>query len=269
MSRNAAARCSTVERNGVTIEQCRKCHGIFLDRGEFEQLLTRESSFLGNGESSRRRRRTARGGDVGGADRVPRRRRRARPALLARTARGRPAPSAARAKGAGWVAESDGVRVGVHERGRGPGDTASLPYFPVADITSALRKVEDLGGTIVHPGERWAICRDSEGTPVRPRAALAGRRFARSSVRSSRRRPASMKSRSPIVVPAGRALKWPRRRRVDEDARGGEQIRRSPGRRCIPGAHAVFDPVARSRRPGARASRSPRSPRSPAVRRAR
>jgi Zn-finger nucleic acid-binding protein len=41
----------TVERNGVTIEQCRKCHGIFLDRGEFEQLLTRETSYLGNGES--------------------------------------------------------------------------------------------------------------------------------------------------------------------------------------------------------------------------
>jgi Zn-finger nucleic acid-binding protein len=37
-------------RNGVTIEQCRKCHGIFLDRGEFEQLLGRETSFLGNGE---------------------------------------------------------------------------------------------------------------------------------------------------------------------------------------------------------------------------
>jgi predicted enzyme related to lactoylglutathione lyase len=68
-------------------------------------------------------------------------------------------------EGAGWVADSDGVRIGVHERGRGPGDTASLPYFPVADMTSALRKVEDLGGTLVHPGERWSICRDSEGTP--------------------------------------------------------------------------------------------------------
>jgi len=41
----------TVERNGVTIEQCRKCHGIFLDRGEFEQLLGRETSYLGNAES--------------------------------------------------------------------------------------------------------------------------------------------------------------------------------------------------------------------------
>lgn len=68
-------------------------------------------------------------------------------------------------EGAGWVADTDGVRVGVHERGRGPGDTASLPYFPVADMTSALRKVEDLGGSLVHPGEHWSICRDSEGTP--------------------------------------------------------------------------------------------------------
>jgi Zn-finger nucleic acid-binding protein len=40
----------THQRNGVTIEQCRKCHGIFLDRGEFEQLLSRETSFLGNDE---------------------------------------------------------------------------------------------------------------------------------------------------------------------------------------------------------------------------
>ncbi len=51
----ACPKCSgemhTVERNGVTIEQCRKCHGIFLDRGEFEQLLARETSYLGNGES--------------------------------------------------------------------------------------------------------------------------------------------------------------------------------------------------------------------------
>jgi predicted enzyme related to lactoylglutathione lyase len=68
-------------------------------------------------------------------------------------------------EGSGWVADSGGVRLGVHERGRGPGDTASLPYFPVADMTSSLCKVEDLGGSLVHPGERWSICRDSEGTP--------------------------------------------------------------------------------------------------------
>lgn len=37
----------THRRNGVTIEQCTKCHGMFLDAGEFEQLLGAESSFLG------------------------------------------------------------------------------------------------------------------------------------------------------------------------------------------------------------------------------
>jgi len=67
--------------------------------------------------------------------------------------------------GSGWEAESDGLRLGVHERGRGPGDTASLPYFPVPDIDAAMGKVQELGGSIVHPGERWAICRDSEGSP--------------------------------------------------------------------------------------------------------
>jgi len=35
------------KRNGVTIDQCPKCHGIFLDRGELEQLIGAESSFLG------------------------------------------------------------------------------------------------------------------------------------------------------------------------------------------------------------------------------
>jgi Zn-finger nucleic acid-binding protein len=37
----------THRRNGVTIEQCTKCHGMFLDRGELEQLLGAESSVLG------------------------------------------------------------------------------------------------------------------------------------------------------------------------------------------------------------------------------
>jgi predicted enzyme related to lactoylglutathione lyase len=67
--------------------------------------------------------------------------------------------------GAGWVHEGGGVRLGVHERGKGPGDTGSLPYFPVADMTAALELVRELGGSVIHPGERWAICRDSEGSP--------------------------------------------------------------------------------------------------------
>lgn len=37
----------TYERNGVQIEQCRDCRGIFLDLGEFERLMAAESSFLG------------------------------------------------------------------------------------------------------------------------------------------------------------------------------------------------------------------------------
>lgn len=69
------------------------------------------------------------------------------------------------ADGAGWEVNRDGVRLGVHERGRGPGDRVSLPYFPVPDMDAALRRVEEFGGSIVHPGERWAICRDSEGSP--------------------------------------------------------------------------------------------------------
>jgi predicted enzyme related to lactoylglutathione lyase len=67
--------------------------------------------------------------------------------------------------GAGWEARADGLRLGIHERGPGPGDTASLPYFDVADLSAAVAKVTELGGSVIHPGERWAICRDSEGNP--------------------------------------------------------------------------------------------------------
>lgn len=68
-------------------------------------------------------------------------------------------------QGAGWEAELGGARVGVHERGRGPGDTASIPYLPVDDMAAALERVVEHGGEVIHPGERWAICRDSEGSP--------------------------------------------------------------------------------------------------------
>ena len=68
-------------------------------------------------------------------------------------------------KGAGWETEANGLRLGVHERGPGPGDTASLPYFTVTDFAATLERVESLGGSVIHPGERWAICRDSEGSP--------------------------------------------------------------------------------------------------------
>ena len=68
-------------------------------------------------------------------------------------------------QGEGWQTASGGPTVGVHERGRGPGDSFSLPYFAVEDLGEATTKVKELGGTVVHPGDRWAICKDSEGSP--------------------------------------------------------------------------------------------------------
>ena len=68
-------------------------------------------------------------------------------------------------EGEGIQSHGDGPAFGLHERGRGPGDRFSLPYFRVGDLAAALARVVELGGDVVHPGERWAICRDSEGSP--------------------------------------------------------------------------------------------------------
>jgi predicted enzyme related to lactoylglutathione lyase len=68
-------------------------------------------------------------------------------------------------EGEGWQTRSVAPAVGVHARGPGPGDSFSLPYFAVADVAQALERVEALGGSVIHPGEAWAICKDSEGSP--------------------------------------------------------------------------------------------------------
>jgi predicted enzyme related to lactoylglutathione lyase len=68
-------------------------------------------------------------------------------------------------EGEGWQTHSGAPAVGVHARGRGPGDSFSLPYFAVSDVAEALARVEALGGSVVHPGEVWAVCKDSEGSP--------------------------------------------------------------------------------------------------------
>ena len=68
-------------------------------------------------------------------------------------------------EGAGRQTHGQGPAVGIHARGRGPGDTASLPYFAVVDMALALERVRGLGGSVIHPGEAWSVCRDSEGTP--------------------------------------------------------------------------------------------------------
>lgn len=68
-------------------------------------------------------------------------------------------------EGSGWQTHGPDPQVGVHKRGRGPGDTVSLPYFAVDDVDAALARVKELGGSVIHRGSTWAICRDSEGSP--------------------------------------------------------------------------------------------------------
>jgi predicted enzyme related to lactoylglutathione lyase len=68
-------------------------------------------------------------------------------------------------QGEGWQSAGPDPALGVHARGRGPGDSFSLPYFVVNDIDEALSRVEALGGAVIHPGRRWAVCKDSEGSP--------------------------------------------------------------------------------------------------------
>ena len=68
-------------------------------------------------------------------------------------------------EGQGWQSRSTALPVGIHARGGGPGDTRSLPYFSVPDLPAALARVEELGGAVIHPGESFAVCRDSEGSP--------------------------------------------------------------------------------------------------------
>jgi len=67
--------------------------------------------------------------------------------------------------GEGWQTHATDPGLGLHARGRGPGDSFSLPYFAMSDIDEALQRVCTPGGSVVHPGERWAICKDSEGSP--------------------------------------------------------------------------------------------------------
>ena len=42
-----AGQMGSYERNSITIDRCRECRGIFLDRGELERLIDAESDSLG------------------------------------------------------------------------------------------------------------------------------------------------------------------------------------------------------------------------------
>jgi predicted enzyme related to lactoylglutathione lyase len=85
-------------------------------------------------------------------------------------------------EGEGWQTHLEATDVGVHARGRGPGDSFSLPYFTVDDMPSALERVIALGGAVVHPGERWAVCRDSREVRSASRSRPAPDRAAGSGV---------------------------------------------------------------------------------------
>lgn len=37
------------ERNGITIDQCQECRGIFLDRGELERMIDAEGGYVQRG----------------------------------------------------------------------------------------------------------------------------------------------------------------------------------------------------------------------------
>ncbi len=43
----------TYERNGVHVDQCTECRGIFLDRGELERLIDAENDWHDRGSASR------------------------------------------------------------------------------------------------------------------------------------------------------------------------------------------------------------------------
>lgn len=51
------------ERNGVTVDQCTGCRGIFLDRGELERLIDAENSFYEGDDRSSEPRRDEKGGE--------------------------------------------------------------------------------------------------------------------------------------------------------------------------------------------------------------
>ena len=44
----------TIERSGVVIDQCGNCRGIFLDRGELDQLMTAELAYYASSSSMSR-----------------------------------------------------------------------------------------------------------------------------------------------------------------------------------------------------------------------
>ncbi|WP_086821910.1 zf-TFIIB domain-containing protein [Allokutzneria sp. NRRL B-24872] len=47
----------TYERNGVHVDQCRGCQGLYLDRGELEQLVRASSTYFRSQRDDHRKKR--------------------------------------------------------------------------------------------------------------------------------------------------------------------------------------------------------------------
>src|SRR5207249_6750347 len=52
-----------------------------------------------------------------------------------------------KSEGEGLQTHAAHPSLGLHERGRGPGDRFSLAYFRVSDLAQALERLVELGGT--------------------------------------------------------------------------------------------------------------------------
>ena len=74
-------------------------------------------------------------------------------------------------EGQGWRAEYEGIVFGCTSVAPAPA-IASRSLISRSPTSAPRSSGRALGGEIVHPGERWVICRDCEGTPF----GLAGSR---------------------------------------------------------------------------------------------
>lgn len=63
-----AGQMRSYERNGVTVDQCTDCRGIFLDRGELERLIEAEDVHYGGSAGGRREQTGAAPTDARGRD---------------------------------------------------------------------------------------------------------------------------------------------------------------------------------------------------------
>src|ERR1035438_10800348 len=54
-----------------------------------------------------------------------------------------------KSEGEGWQTALGAPQVGVHARGRGPGDSFSLAYFTVDDLAAAPERDNNLAGTVL------------------------------------------------------------------------------------------------------------------------